>query len=133
MPNISDNLKSALDYLSEAQTLPDNTSVDSTNEVKLGEVNGKLEIVIDSVAVSDLTDTKVLTVAIHAATTEGGSYAIIGTPVTYTASGGTGIPALTELGRFIIPTDAAAWIKAVITTDDATPTGTLNIYAKELV
>jgi hypothetical protein len=98
--------------LSQAQTLPNNTSVDSTNAVNFsGCRNGKLQVnVIASTAISIESDTgKVLTIAIQYGATSTPATSLYDVLYTRTASGSDITFAAGDIiCQYMIPADKAA-------------------------
>jgi len=128
-----DGLKHYVDIhgqnLAKAQTLPQNTSADGNGgAVKMGGILGAVEIVARVNAAVTIADTKALTIKVQHADTAGGSYADLGTVYTLTAASGNGALAKdTELGRFALPSTVKDFIKAVITTTDASAAGKVDV------
>lgn len=130
---ISEDLKSAQDYLFKDTTVPVDTTTAGTANL-VGGTNGQLEII--AIAKTDITiaDTKSITVKLAGSDTEGGSFTDYANLYALTASGGNGaITAGTVLGSYIVTSENPLWAKAVVVTDDATATGTLDVYIKQLV
>jgi len=116
------------DFLAKAQSLPQNTNADGNGGAfNLAGTNGSIEVVAVVNSEISLADTKVLTVKLKDSS-DGTTYADMQTIYTKTASGATTIAADTELGRFIIPTNAKPHIKANIVTTDAAATGKIDIF-----
>lgn len=127
--NYNGEIKFADDYLVKAQSVPQNTSADGNGGVfeNLGKVQGSIEVVAKVNTEIALADTKVLTVKLQHSD-DNSSYSDLQTLYTKTASGAETIAADTELARYIVPTTAKRYIKAVITTTDAAATGKLDVY-----
>lgn len=119
-------------YLAKAQSLPQNDSADGNGgEFHLAELQGGIEIVVKVNSAITLADTKVLSVKLqHKAS--GGSYADLATIYSKTASGATTLAAGTVLARYILPTDTADLLKAILTTTDASAAGKLDVYPRLL-
>lgn len=119
-------------YLAKAQTVPQNDSADGNGGgQQISGTQGGIEVIAKVGATAlGLADTKVFTIALQQSSDNGvaDAYAALHTLYTVTASGATVVAAGTELGRFIIPTNAERYIKAVLTSDDAAMTGTVDIY-----
>lgn len=131
---ISEDLKSAQDYLFQDQVVPQNATV--TGDANLvGGTNGALEIKAISKTALAITDGTTITISLTGSDTEDGTFVPVGTVFTLTASAGSGaIIAGTELGQGLIPTpENPAWLKAVVTTTDASATGQIDVYIKNLV
>lgn len=129
---ISEDIKSAQDYLFEDTTVPANTTTTGSANL-VGGTNGALEVKVIAKTALAIADTKVITVKLTGSATENGTFTDVATLYTLTASGGNGaITAGTELGGYIPTNDDPLWLKAVITTDDATATGTVDCYIKHL-
>jgi len=129
---ISEELKSAHDYMFEDETAAANTT--TTGEAQLvGGAQGELELVA---VVGDtdivITDTKALTVKLTGAETEGGSFVDVATLYTVTASGATTLTAGTELGRYIVKPSDPLWGKAVAVNDDTGIVGNLTVYIRRV-
>lgn len=117
------------EYLAQSQALPLNTSADGNGvELPVDKTMGALEIVVDVDTQIGLADTKVLTVKLQHKPLVGGSYTDLATIYTKTASGATTLAAGAVLGRYTLPSDCQALVKAVITTTDAAASGKLNVY-----
>lgn len=130
---ISEDLKSAQDYLFQDTTVPANTTTTGGANL-IGGTNGQLEIIAVAKTAIAVADTKIITVKIAGSDTEGGSFTDVATLFGLTATGGSGaIPAGTVLGSYIITPENPLWYKAVAITDDAGATGTLDVYIKQLV
>lgn len=129
---ISEDLKSAQDYLFEDTTVPANTT--TTGDAQLvGGTNGALEIKVIAKTALAIANTKVITIKLTGSSTEDGSFTDVATLYSLTASGGDGaIDAGTELGQYIPNPEDPLWLKAVVTTDDAAATGTIDCYIKYL-
>lgn len=126
-------VKADNDYLAKDQTVPQNTSANGDGgSFEISATLGSIEVVaeVGSVALG-LANTKVLTVKLQDSA-DNSSFADLATLYTVTASGALTVPVNTELGRFIIPTTARRYVKAVITTDDAAATGKVNIFLNYL-
>lgn len=129
---ISQNLKSAHDYLFKDTTVPANTTTTGTANL-IGGTNGALELLVVAKTALTIADTKTITVKLTGSATQGGAFIAVDTVYTLTAAGGNGaITAGTVLGTYIVTPEDPLWIKAVATTDDATATGTLDVYIKHL-
>ncbi|MDQ7818837.1 MAG: hypothetical protein RDU14_17550 [Melioribacteraceae bacterium] len=127
--NYNGEVKFADDYLAKAQSVPQNTSADGNGGVfeNLGQAQGSIEVVAKVNAEIGLADTKVVTVKLQHSD-DNSSFTDLATLYTKTASGAETIPAGTELARYIVPTNAKRYIKAVLTTTDAAGTGKVDIY-----
>lgn len=122
------------DYLAKEQATPQNTSADGNGgSFEISGTEGAIEVVAEVGADAlDLSDTKVLTIKLQDSA-DNSSFDDLATIYTITASSGSGaIAAETELARFVIPSDARRYIKAVITTDDADVGGKINIFQNYL-
>ena len=120
------HLKVHGESLAAAQALPQNTTLNGTG-VKLGGTLGSTEIVIRANTALAVADTKVFSVKLQDSA-DNSTFANLQTVYSLTAAGGNGaIAADTELARYVIPTTANKWVRAVITTDDAAATGDLDI------
>lgn len=128
---ISEEIKSAQDYILDGVTVPKNTSTTSSAKL-VGGTNGQIELVVNARTAIALADTKVLTVALTGSDTEGGSYTALRTLYTKTASGATTIAAGTELARYVFNSIDPLYVKAVVTTTDAAATGTIEAYPRQL-
>lgn len=127
--NYNGEVKFGDDYLAKAQSVPQNTSADGNGGVfqYLGQAQGSIEIVAKVNTQIGLADTKVLTVKLQHSD-DNSSFTDLATLYTKTASGAETIAAGTELARYIVPTNAKRYIKAVLTTTDATGTGKVDIF-----
>ncbi|MBU1002376.1 MAG: hypothetical protein KKE73_07615 [Proteobacteria bacterium] len=115
-------------YLAKDMALPQNASQAGNGESQdFSGTLGGVEVL--ALAAGDLTlaDAKTLTVALEHADV-GEAWAPLGDVCAITVSGPLVIKAGTVLGRFIPPTDTKALSRAVISTDDATASGTLSVY-----
>lgn len=115
--------------LAKAQTLPQNTSADGNGgAVMFGGILGAVEIVARVNTAVTIADTKVLTVAVQHSNSEGSGFTALGTVYTLTAASGSGALAVdTELGRFALPSTVKDFVKAVITTTDASAAGKIDV------
>lgn len=129
---ISEDLKSAQDYLFKDTVVPANTTTTGTAQL-IGGTNGALEIMVTAKTALSITDTKLFTVNLIGSATEGGSFTTVATPFTILAAAGSGsISAGTLLGTYIVTPEDFPWIKAVAITDDVSATGTIDVYIKHL-
>lgn len=112
--------------LANAQALPQNTTWTGT-AVKLAGTLGGIEVVARAHTALNVADTKTVTIKLRHA----GSdlvYSDLVTLYTHTAAAGSGAkPKNTELGRFVLPSDAKVNVLATIVTDDAAATGQVDI------
>jgi hypothetical protein len=123
------------DFLAKDQDAPDNTTVDGNGgSFDIGNFQlGSMEVVakVGSVALG-LTDTNVLTIALHDSA-DNSSFAALAIIYTITAAAGSGVKAVgTVLGKLIVPSNARRYVKAVITSDDASTTGKLDVFMTHL-
>lgn len=127
---ISEEIKSAQDYLFDGVTVPANTT--TTGDANLvGGAQAALEIVVVAKTALAVADTKTISVKLTGSETENGSFADVVTMYSLTAAGGNGaITAGTELARYVYKPSDPLWAKAVVTTDDATATGSINAYVR---
>lgn len=125
---ISQEIKSAPDYLFYEKTMPDETNADSPVKL-LGGTQGAIEVVIE-VGATDVTlaNTKVLTFTLKYDTSPTGSFTNDIVLYTKTASGNSVIAAGTELARFAIPRGIGPYFKLNVATDDTNETGTFTAY-----
>lgn len=112
-------------------TLPANTSATCTNAMRVGGTNGRLAICV--VAKDDnivLATTKNLTLSYTQCDTEGGSFAAPAPNQTLvkTASGSYEPNAGDVVMRMLLPLDVKKWVKAVLTTDDASAAGKVDVF-----
>jgi len=119
-------------YLAKDQTVPQNDTADGNGGgLKLSGTMGGIEVVavVGSVKL-DLADTKVMTIKLQQSSDDGDAdaYTDLHTLYTVTAAGATSVAIGTELGRFVIPSNAETYIKATITNDDIAATGKVEIY-----
>lgn len=119
------------DILAKDQEAPDNTTVDGNGgSFDIGNFQeGSLEVVarVGSVALG-LTDTNILSIVLHDSA-DNSSFAALATIYTITAAAGSGVIAAgTLLGKLIVPSSARRYVKAVITSNDATTTGKLDVF-----
>lgn len=115
-------------YLAEAQALPQNASADGNGPVlDLDGTMGGIEIVAVVTAEISLADTKSLDIKLQDSE-DGETFADLETLYSVTADGATTIDADTVLERYVLPSDAKAYIKAVLTTDDAAAAGSVSVY-----
>lgn len=120
-------LRSSDDYLAKAQTPPDNDTADGNGGgFSLGGSQGSIEIVAVVNSEVGVPDTKALTVKLQHSD-DNSSYTDLATIYTITSSGGDTLAVGTELGRYILPTTAKRWVKAVIVTT-GTVTGKLDVF-----
>lgn len=130
---ISQELKAAHDYMFDNATIPQNTTL--TGDAQLvGGTQAELELVaVVGATAFAVADTKVITVKLTGSATEGGSFADVDTLFSLTAAAGSGaIAAGTELGRYVVSPTDPLWGKAVIITDDAAATGTIDFYIRRI-
>lgn len=128
---LNGTLKSADDYLAKAQSLPQNASADGNGgSFESSDTQGSLQVIAEVNSQITLADTKTLGVKIQQSKDNGVSdaFADLETLYSLTSDGGSVIAAGTELGRFVIPTNAERYIKAVLTTDDAAAAGKVDLY-----
>ena len=127
---ISDELKSAQDYLFNDATVTANATL--TGDANLvGGAQAALEIVVNvgSTAIA-LADTKVLTISLTGSDTETGTFTALQTLYTKTASGATTLAAGTELARYVVKPSDPLYIKAVAVNNDSTLTGKIEAYIR---
>jgi hypothetical protein len=119
------------EYYASGQTVPQNTNADGDDGPRQnsGAMGG---ISITAVAKTDvaIADTKTLTITVLDCDSETGSYVEIGKICVLLSSGATTYEAGTVLGQFILPPSARSWTKINIATDDATATGTIDVFAE---
>lgn len=115
--------------LAKAQSLPQNTSADGNGgAVMLGGISGAVEILARINTAVTVADTKVLTIKVQHSDSESSGFADLGTVYTLTASSGSGsLAADTELGRLALPSTVKNYVKAVITTTDASAAGKVDV------
>lgn len=115
--------------LARAQALPQNTSADGNGgAVMLGGILGAVEILARVNTAVTIADTKVLTVTVQHSDSEASGFTTLGTVYTLTAASGSGsLAADTELGRFALPSTVKNFVKAVITTTDASAAGKVDV------
>jgi hypothetical protein len=126
-------LKAGDCYYAEAQTVPQNDSADGNGgALELSGTNAGIEIVAVVTTALAIADTKVFSIVLHESSDNAvaDDYAAIQTLYTVTADGATAVVAGTELGRFLLPTDTEKYTKVVLTSDDATMTGAVSVYAR---
>jgi hypothetical protein len=129
---ISEELKSAQDYLFENVTVPANTTTTGSAHL-VGGAQAELEIVAVVGATNIvITDTKAFSVSLTGSDTEGGSFTALETIYAATASGATTLTAGTELGRYVVKPSDPLWAKAVATTNDAAVVGTVDVYIRRI-
>lgn len=129
--NLNGILISDDDFLAKDQDVPDNTSVDGNGgSLDLGNFQqASLEVVakVGSVGL-DISDTFALTIALHDSA-DNSSFAALGTVYTITAAAGSGVKAIgTVLGKLLIPSSVRRYVKAVITTTDASASGKVDVF-----
>jgi hypothetical protein len=129
--NISEELKAYSDYLLNGETVPQNTTT-TGDAVQVGGTQAELEVVAVAATDIGLADTKVLTLKLTGADTSDGSFTDLVTLNTTTASGATTITAGTELGRYVVKPSDDLYAKAVIITDDAAATGSVDVYLRRV-
>lgn len=128
------------DYLAYQQDLPqDDTSYgqDSDGDAVTQEVKGAmggLQVVAKCHEEITLADKKVLSLSIEESSDNGDEDAFAHKAYLYyvTASGETTIEAGTVLGRFVLPTDIERYIRIALETDDATASGSVDVYLEYL-
>lgn len=112
-------------------TLPANTSDTCDNAMRVDGTNGRLAICVkandDNVV---LATTKKLTLSYTQCDTEDGSFAAPAPNQTLvkTASGSYEPNAGDVIMRMLLPTDVKKWVKAVLTTDDASAAGKVDVF-----
>jgi hypothetical protein len=114
--------------LVNAQTLPQNTSVDGNEgPLKVSGTHGAIELVVRTHTAITIADTKTLTVKVqHRDGSD--AFADLATIYSLTAASGSGaIPADTELARYVLPSTVKEEAKVVITTTDAAATGKIDV------
>ncbi|NOQ31795.1 MAG: hypothetical protein GQ570_11795 [Helicobacteraceae bacterium] len=128
---ISEEIRSAQDYLLEGATVPQNTTLTGVAR-QTGGTQSSLEIV--AIAETDIviTDLKIITVSLTGSDTEDGTFVALVDLYTATAAGATTIDAGTELGRYVPKHSDPMWIKAVIVTDDVAIVGTATSYIRNI-
>lgn len=127
--NLGGLLRHAEDFLAKAQTLPQNTSADGNGgSFQLSDTMASVEVIAAVNAEVTLADTKVLSVKLQDSA-DNSSFADLETLYTLTSDGGDVLAAGTVLGRFIIPTTARRYVKAVLVSDDAALTGKVDVFA----
>jgi len=110
-------------------TIPANTAtLSSAIEIGAGGIAGAVSVVFQAKTACALADTKKITVYIASSATSGGTYITDATFV-YTASGAKTFAIGEVIAELVIPRTANQFIKASIATDDATATGTVDIFA----
>lgn len=131
--NVGGMVRADDSYLAKAQAIPNNTSADGNGGSfqGLGGTLGGVEVVVEVDAEVSLADTKVLSVKLQDSANNS-SFADLATIYTKTASGATTLSAGTVLARYIVPTSARKYIKAVITTTDTGESGKLNVFLNYL-
>jgi hypothetical protein len=131
--NVGGILKADDSYLAKAQTIPNNTSADGNGGSfqGLNATLGGVEVVVEVNTQIALADTKVLTVKLQDSA-DNSSFADLVTLYTKTASGAETIAAGTVLKKYIVPTNARKYIKAVITTTDTGQTGKIDAFLNYL-
>lgn len=115
-------------YLAHDQALPQNDTADGNGAVlDLTGTMGGVEIVARVSADITLADTTTMTIGLEQSG-DGESWAQLATLFGLTSDGGDSLAQGTVLGRFVLPTDAEANVKAVLTTDDDAVTGSVSVY-----
>ena len=128
---IGEEIKSAQDYIYEAETVAQNTTTTSVAR-QVGGTQGALELVFLADTDIVITDAKVLSLKLIGADTEDGTFDTEIELYSVTADGETTIEAGTELARFIIKPSDKMWQKAVLTNDDVAIVGTVEGYIRAL-
>jgi hypothetical protein len=117
------------EYYATAQTVPANTNADGDEgaQKNSGAMGG---IAVTAVAATDvfITDACTLTIKVQHCATEGGSYVDLGNVCAKLSSGDTTYEAGEVLGRFILPPEIEEWTKVNLATDDASATGTIDVF-----
>ncbi|HOV14949.1 MAG TPA: hypothetical protein PK771_11735 [Spirochaetota bacterium] len=116
-------------YLAKEQALPLNKSADGNKNVcDFSGTNGSIEVIAKVTADISIADTKALTLKLQHSD-DGSSYYDLATLLTVTASGAayTALKGY-ELAKYIIPENAKKYIKAVLTTTDASAVGSVSIF-----
>ncbi len=131
--NYNGEVKFADDYFATAQSVPQNTSANGNGGVfeSLGQTQGSIEVVAKVNTQIGLAAVKVITVKLQHSD-DNSTFTDLQTLYTKTTVGAETIAAGTELARYIVPTSAKQYIKAVLTTDDAAATGKVDIYTVPL-
>lgn len=129
---ISEELKSATDYIFNGTTVTANTTTTS-DEHLVGGTQGELEIVVvvGDTAIA-LADTKVLSIKLTGASESGGTYADVVTIYSVTASGATTLAVGTELARYIVKPSDPLYGKVVVTNNDTALTGKVTSYIRRV-
>jgi hypothetical protein len=120
-------------YLTKNHAIPNNTSEDGNGGsfAGLAGTMGGVEIIVEVETQVALADTKVLSVKLQDSANDS-SFADLATIYTKTASGATTLAAGTILARYIVPTSARKYLKAVITSTDTQQSGKLNVFLNYL-
>jgi len=126
-------VKSDDDYLAKAQALPKNASADGNGgSFEISGTEGAIEVVIEVTTIFSVADLKTITLKLQDSA-DNAAFADLATIYAWTGAGAANTSAVgTELGKYIIPTSARRYIKAVLTTDDAAGTGAIDIFQNYL-
>lgn len=124
-------------------TIPQDDTVVCTTAHRMGGTFNRLAITVTAKTLVSIADTKVFTIALQEASTEAGVFAApASNPKVEITMAGAGVYNAGEhIGSLIVPAFIAEngqagalekWIKAVIVTDDAACTGTLEVFIEYL-
>lgn len=117
------------EYYASGQTVPANDQADgNVGALENSGAMGGIEVVAVAKTAIILSSAKQLQIAIYQRTSTSYSYTLLGTPVLYTASPTKTWAAGDVIGRFVLPSDAQKYTKAVLATDDAAVSGTIDVF-----
>lgn len=124
---IGAELKSAPDYVFDAEATPQNTSVVSS-VIRSGKTQDQLEYIVEVVTQGDLANTNVLTIEYGYGDTDAGTYTDKVTVYTQTGTAAANELAVGELARYVPDREKGVFGEWTITTDDPAATGAISIY-----
>jgi len=133
MAGINETLLAADSYYYDNVAVPQNATVTGTDlRTSLQGIQGAQQIEVVVTVATDLTDTKVMTIALLDSA-DGVTFAAYATLYTITAAAGSGIIAAgTNLVKFVLPDDIKEYTRVSVLTDDADVEGDFDCYVKYL-
>lgn len=122
------------EYLAKAQALPVNTSAPGNGgPIRAHNTQGALELALVAATQVGFTAGKSLTVTVQDCDTQSGSYA--DAPVLFKktfVAGANTIKAGEVIGVLPLASDVRPFVKVKLTTDDAAPSGTVDVFTTYL-
>ena len=118
------------EYLASDQAVPQNTSVDGNGgALRLAGTLGSVEVGVTAASAVTVADGSSLSVRLEESDAKEGPFAYAGIGLDLTASGAPlTFAAGEDLGRIALPSTLKEWTKAVITSDDATASGAIDVW-----